>query len=121
MVATRDIGGKAAEFLDRLDFKGKSAFEFGGPKNVTLKEAAAILGGAVGKPDLSYVQFSYGDARKGMVDSGMRPGMADLMIEMNRAFNEGRLEPTQKLDDGHRGATTLEEFAADFAEAFRRG
>jgi uncharacterized protein YbjT (DUF2867 family) len=120
MVATRDIGMKAAEFLDHSAFSGASAFEFAGPHDLTLVQATRILGQAIGIPELPHVQFPYEDAKKGMVGSGMKPHMADLMIEMNQAFNEGRLEPTQELTAEHRGKTTIEEFAKVFAGAFRQ-
>jgi uncharacterized protein YbjT (DUF2867 family) len=118
MVTTRDIGHKAAEFLDAINFQGTSVFELGGPRDLTMTEVTAILGQAIGKPGLNYVQFPYEDAKKGMVGSGMKPPMADLMLEMNRAFNEGRLEPTQALTANPRGTTTIEEFAKGFAGAY---
>ncbi len=108
MIATRDIGLKAAEILNKLNFKGKQVVELIGPKAITLNEVTAILGAAIGKPDLRYVQASYEDAKQAMLGSGMKPGLVDLMLEMNRAFNEGKVLPTQKLI---RGRTTVEKFA----------
>ena len=67
MVATKDIGEKAADFLEHLNFKGKEAFDFAGPQEYTLVEVTAALGKAIGKPDLAYVQFSLEDAKKGML------------------------------------------------------
>jgi uncharacterized protein YbjT (DUF2867 family) len=116
-VATADIGRKAAERLDRLDFKGRVVVEFGGPRELTLKEATAILGRAIGKPDLQYVQFPYEDAEKAMAGSGMNPGTAKLMVEMSRGFNEGLCVPESPIKD--RGAVTLEDFARGFAQAFK--
>ncbi len=40
-----------------------------GPRDVSFAEAAKILGAAIGKPDLQYVQFSYEDAEKAMTQS----------------------------------------------------
>lgn len=117
-VATRDIGAKAAEFLDQLNFKGHEAFDFTGPKEYSLTEVTAALGKAIGKPDLKYVQFSLEDAHKGILGSGMKPKMADLMIEMYKAGGEGKLHPTQELTAGHRGKTTIEEFSEIFAAAY---
>lgn len=59
MAATRDIGAKAAEFLAGLQFRDHAAFERFGPRLVTMQEATTVLGKAIGKPDLKYVQFSY--------------------------------------------------------------
>jgi uncharacterized protein YbjT (DUF2867 family) len=116
-VATSDIGRKAAELLDKLDFTGRSVVEFGGPKEMTLADTTAILGRAIGRPDLKYVQFPYDDALKAMIGSGMKPGIAQLMVDMYRGFNEGRVRPETMVTD--RGTTTLEEFAKGFAAAFK--
>jgi uncharacterized protein YbjT (DUF2867 family) len=118
MVATHDIGVKAAELLDKLDFTGNEVFELGGPKAHTLKEVASLVGKAIGKPDLAYVQFPYEDAKKGMMGSGMNARMADLMIEMNKAFNEGLVMPTQSLTGDHQGHFPLEEFVKFAAGAY---
>ncbi len=118
MVATHDIGVKAAELLDKLDFAGNKVFELGGPKTHTLKEVASLVGKAIGKPDLAYAQFPYEDAKKGMVGSGMNARMADLMIEMNKAFNEGLVMPTQSLTGDHQGHFPLEEFIKFVAGAY---
>ena len=116
MIATCDIGAKAAELLDRLDFQGVSVVELVGPKPVTLNEATAILGRAIGKPDLNYVQFSYTDAEKAMVGMGMKPSIVSLMIEMQRSSNEGRVAPEGKPIQG---TTSFETFAESFAKAYR--
>ncbi len=119
MVATRDIGLKAAALFNRLAFRGRTVFEFVGPRPVTLTEVTAVLGQAIGKPDLRYVQVPYEEVRKAMLASGMKPSFVDLFIEMERASNEERLVPTQALGPDHKGTTTIEEFARVFAEAYR--
>jgi uncharacterized protein YbjT (DUF2867 family) len=116
-VATADIGRKAAERLDALDFKGRVVVEFGGPRDLTLVEATTILGRSIGKPDLKYVQFPYEDAEKAMAGSGMKPRTAKLMVEMYRGFNEGLCKPETPVKD--RGSITLEDFARGFAAAFK--
>lgn len=120
MVSTRDIGMKAADFLDRLDFKGHTVFEFVGLQALTMVEAAKMLGNAIGKPDLKYTQQSYEEAEKEMVASGMKPSIAKLMVEMYQAFNAGSCGPTQKLTADHYGKTTLEQFAKTFAEVYKK-
>jgi uncharacterized protein YbjT (DUF2867 family) len=120
-VATRDIGEKAAEFLDKLSFKGHEVFEFTGPKEYTLSEVTAALGKAIGKPDLKYVQFPYEDVQKGLLGSGLKPKMVEMMMEMYRAGNEGKIRPTQALTAEHRGKTPIEEFAPVFAAAYQQG
>ncbi|MBI3320538.1 MAG: NAD(P)H-binding protein [Candidatus Omnitrophica bacterium] len=116
MVAARDIAAKATELLDGLSFRGQSVLELVGPKPVTLNEATAILGKAIGKPGLQYAQFPYDQARQAMLGLGMKPSIADLMIEMYEGFHSGRVAPQGQPV---KGKTSFEEFARLFAEAFR--
>src|SRR5436190_1773966 len=89
-IATKDIAAKAADLLDRAEFRGSSVAEFAGPRDVTPAESTAILGRAIGKPDLNYVQFPYEDAVKAF-SAMMPPPTASLMVEMYRGMNEGRV------------------------------
>jgi uncharacterized protein YbjT (DUF2867 family) len=116
-VATADIARKVAERLDAADFNGRAVVEFGGPRELTLAESTSILGRAIGKPDLQYVQFPYEDAEKAMTGMGMKPATAKLMVDMYRGFNEGRCAPETPVKD--RGSITLEDFARGFAAAFK--
>ncbi len=118
MVATQDIGTKAAEFLDQARFNSGDVFELGGPCELTPVEVTAKIGKAIGKPDLAYRQFSYEEARKGMLAASMKPSMVDLTIEMIQALNEERLEPTQKIEGLHRGKTAFESLLPAFKAAY---
>jgi len=116
-VATADIGRKAADLLDRLDFKGRRVLEFGGPKELTMVQATKVLGLAIGKPGLRYVEFPYEEAEKAMTGSGMKPATARLMVEMYRGFNEGLVKPEGPLTE--RGSIPIEDFAVSFAQAYK--
>ncbi len=119
IVATKDIGTYGAHRLERLDFQGKPWADLLGPKDYTHVEVAKILGAAIGKPDLQYVQFSYDDAKKGMIESGLSIEMADLYIEMYRAMNNGLIQFPKRAPE-NTTPTTLEEFAAEvFAPAYK--
>ena len=115
MIATRDIAAKAAELLDALSFRGQSIVELAGPQAITLNDATAILGKAIGKPDLKYVQFSYDDAKQAMLAMGMQPSIVSLMLEMQRGFNEALVAFESPPV---RTPTSFEAFAKVFAEAF---
>ncbi len=119
IVATRDIGAKAAEFLADRQFRGQTAFEFVGPRPVTMQEATSVLGKAIGKPDMKYVQFDYEVANTAMLGAGMRPDWVGLVMEMNRGFNDGLIRTTQPMTQDHLGRTSIEHFAEEFAAAFR--
>lgn len=56
MIATRDIGEAAADALLRLGFRGKQTRELQGHRDLDYTEAAAIIGKAIGKPALGYIQ-----------------------------------------------------------------
>lgn len=119
MVATRDIGLKIAELFNTLKFTGSSVFDFAGPRAITMAEATKFIGKAIGKPDLKYVPHSYAQVEKEMIASGMKHQLAHLLVEMQRAFNERQIMPTQKLTAEHKGKTTFEEFAKVFAQMYR--
>ncbi len=70
MVATKDIAHVACNLLNDLKFKGHQIQYVLGPRDVTYNEVTAVIGKAIGKPDLKYVQYSYDDAAKYMVQSG---------------------------------------------------
>ena len=120
MVATRDISAVAAELLSTPTFTGSSVREILGPRDYSMQEATAILGAAIGKPDLAYVQFSDSDYKKGLEGAGFSANAADLFVEMSAAFNAGTIQNTFKRSTANTTATTLEQFARDvFAPAFQ--
>ncbi len=114
MVATRDIGWKAADLLERTDPVNHQVLDFVGPRQVTFNEVAYILGETFDKPDLTYKQISYEEERDHLLQAGIHPRTVDLFIEMFRSYNEGKIKPTQVLTPEHCGRTTFEEFAHMF-------
>jgi uncharacterized protein YbjT (DUF2867 family) len=119
MVSTRDISAAAAEILTTPKFNGHSVRELLGPRDYSLREATSILGAAIGKPALPYVQFSPEDFRKGIMGAGMSPGLADDLVAMYEAFNEGRIQRMVRRTTANTTLTTLEQFGRDvFAPAF---
>ncbi len=120
MIATQDIAKFAAERLAKRDFKGHSAVEIHGQRDLTMTEATQALGKAIGKPGLPYVQFPYEDAQKAMVGMGLSQNVAEMLIEMNQAFNNGIVKPTQPRSAASTTPTSIEEFAKTFAEIYRQ-
>ncbi len=120
MVATKDIAGMAVRAL--LDDKaaGHAVRYVLGPRDLSLAEATGILGEAIGTSGLKYVQFPEAEARKAMIAMGMSGSVADAMLEMERAFNDGRIRPTQPRSAENTTPTTLEEFAKTvFVRAYK--
>lgn len=118
-IATRDIAEFAADKI-LSGISGKSAIELVGPQDLSMNEATSILGNAIGKSDLRYVQFSYEDAEKGIIASGLTPTTAQLLVEMEKAMNDGILGKPIPNVERIRTKTNFKEFAKIFAEAFAR-
>jgi uncharacterized protein YbjT (DUF2867 family) len=116
MVATRDIADVAARALKTRDWKGVVVRELLGPRDLSYSEATHILGERIGKPDLQYVQFSYEDEAKALVQAGMSPSFANLYVEMTRAFNSGVITPRRTPENTT--PTRFESFAGELARAY---
>ena len=120
MVATRDIAAEAARLLLAESVVGHSVRYLLGPRDLTLSEATRIIGEAIGKPDLPYLRFPEDETRKAMLGMGMSGSAVEALLEMERAFNDGRIRPTQERNASNTTPTTLEEFARSvFAQSYR--
>ncbi len=116
-----DVGRMAAEDLRTRNFTGVSVRELVGPRDLSPREATAILGAAIGKPDLPYVQFGDDDFVNALIrNAGFAPTVAALFLEMGKAFERGLVRPRDARTPANTGRRTLEQFAAEtFAPAFR--
>jgi uncharacterized protein YbjT (DUF2867 family) len=111
MIATSDIAAKAAEILIEEPFGQPRVRELMGPRDYTMTEVTRILGSSIGRPGLKYVQQSYDEARKAMLDMGLTPGYAAAMIELSRHMNETLIQGTETRSPLNTTPTTLEHFA----------
>lgn len=118
LIATKDIAAYAAKRIVDKDFSGKSVQELQGQRDASMQEATAALGKAIGKPELPYVQFPYEDALNAMVGAGLSHSMAENFIEMTRAFNDGLVARAPR-SAANSTPTSIEDFAAGFAQVFR--
>jgi len=122
MIATPDIAAEAARYLSAPGFTGYAVRDLLGPRAYTHREAAAILGAAIGRPDLPYVEFPYEDFRQTILGFGFSPSVADAYIELYRAYNEERIQSTVTRSPENTTPTTLETFAQEvFAPAYGAG
>jgi len=122
MIATRDIASTAAELLAAPTFEGREVRDLLGPRDHSMMEATSILGAAIGKPSLPYIELSSEDAHQALLGAGFSESAADSMVEMYRAFNEGRVQETVRRSASNSTPTTLEKFAREvFAPAYRKG
>ncbi len=119
MIATRDIGAAAAQRLLKLDFTGKQTLELQGHRDISMAEAAGIIGRAIGRPHLSYSRMSNPEVRAAFVQMGMSENVADLMLEMADALNLGRMAALEKRSAENTTPTSYETFVkAEFAPRF---
>ncbi len=113
MIATHDIGAAAAEVLLKLDFTGKQARELLGQRDLTYQEVASVIGKAIGKPGLGYMQFTAAQLKPAVVQMGMSSNMADLLLEMSAALNSGYMAPLEARSAQNTTPTTIETFVAE--------
>ena len=109
MVATQDVAKVAAGYLSSLDFNGKVVQAVMGPGNYSLRKFTSIIGKAIGKPDLAYVQFPVDQAKGAFLKNGFSPDFVDNLIEMGTAIKTGFMNYQQR-DDSTTTSTTAEEF-----------
>jgi uncharacterized protein YbjT (DUF2867 family) len=112
-----DIAGVAAEELSKPSFTGKS-IRYIASDEQTSKQIAAVLGAAIGKPDLPYVEFKDEDALKGAVQAGLTEEVARNYTEMGVAIRTGTMFADYKLHPVKLGPTRLEDFAKEFAAQY---
>jgi uncharacterized protein YbjT (DUF2867 family) len=118
-IATKDIGEYAATRLAARDFYGCSVHELHGQRDISMKEAAAIVGQSIGKPNLGYMQVPFMLLEPALVQMGLPKQTAALLIEMWKGANAGLIVPLEPRSPKNTTPTTLESFAAEvFAPAY---
>lgn len=121
MIASRDIGAFAADALLRLAFRGKQTQELLGQRDLTFNEVANIIGKAIGKPDLKYVQAPNDQIRPAMVQMGMSDKMAGLILEMAASLNSGYMKALEPRTSRNTTPTRYEDFVAEsFVPAYQQ-
>jgi uncharacterized protein YbjT (DUF2867 family) len=107
-IATQDIGAYAATRLAACDFSGSSIQELHGQRDISMKEAASIVGNAIGKPNLEYVR-----APSMILETGLPKKTAELIIEMCDGANAGLIVPQEARSVRNTTPTTLESFVTE--------
>lgn len=113
-VATADIADVVARELVLGDRKG--VLHLHAPRSYTFAQVAAVLGRAIGRPGLPYVQADLAQGLAGMAAAGFSPSAAERMAEMaawlSGGTHAGPLPGAVEITP-----TTLEDFAPRFREA----
>ncbi|RZM28753.1 MAG: NAD-dependent dehydratase [Pedobacter sp.] len=117
LVHPNDIAAAAAEELQQ-GFTGHS-IRYVVSDESTAAEVASVLGAAIGKPELPWVEFNNEDTLQGMIQAGLPEVMAKSYVEMGDA-TRSRILFGHYFDNrpAKLGKIKLEEFAKEFAQAF---
>jgi uncharacterized protein YbjT (DUF2867 family) len=121
MIATHDIGTAAAEALLKLDFGGKQTRELLGQRDISMTEVATIMGNAIGKPDLKYIQLPDEQVRPALVRLGLSSSAADMILELAAALNSGHIRPLETRLAENTTPTSFETFVAEEVIPLYRG
>jgi len=113
MIATRDIGSVTAELLRKPDFAGKEARELLGQRDLTYLEVTSVIGKAIARPNLAYMQLPAQQLKPTFVQMGMSSNMADLLLEMSEALNSGHMVALEARSERNSTPTSIEAFVAE--------
>ncbi|HEX8023341.1 NmrA family NAD(P)-binding protein [Mucilaginibacter sp.] len=113
MVHPTDIAAAVAEELQQ-DFSGKSV-RYIVSDDSTTGEVAAVLGEAIGKPGLPWIEFTDEQLAEGLLQAGVPPEMTRNFVEMGTAVRSAKIWEDY---DKHKPATVGKVSLADFAKEF---
>ena len=119
MVATADIARVVARELRNPSGTGKRLLHLRAPRLYSMRDSTALLGAAIGKPKLAYVQAEPAQAKAAMMQHGFSASVAAMFEEMSAAFSARRLDGEYEKGPTEVTPTLLEQFASDvFRPAF---
>ncbi|HXW92323.1 MAG TPA: NmrA family NAD(P)-binding protein [Terriglobales bacterium] len=113
MITTRDIGAFAADALLRQDFEQKQTRELLGQRDISMSEVAEIIGKAIGNPSLRYSQAPEEQVRAALIELGLSPDMANLLLRMSAALNSGYMRALEPRSPQNTTPTSYETFVME--------
>ncbi|HET9696580.1 MAG TPA: NmrA family NAD(P)-binding protein [Terriglobales bacterium] len=117
-IATKDIGAYAAKRLQAGDFAGSSIQELHGQRDVSMSEAASIIGKAINCPGVAYLQLSNSVLAENLLGMGMPARTVELILEMWEGANAGLIRAQEQRSARNTTPTSLESFVSEvFAPA----
>ncbi|MDJ1467322.1 NAD(P)H-binding protein [Xanthocytophaga flava] len=117
-VEPADIAAVIAEEMES-PFEGRS-IRYIASDEVSPNELAKILGNAIGKSDLQWIEISDEQMLQGLLAAGMSPETAKGYVEMNVGRRDGSLYEDYFKHRPELGKVKLTDFAKDFAVAFAK-
>lgn len=118
LIDSRDIAEFAAQVLTTAGHEGKT-YTLTGPASVTMHQAAAAIGDAIGK-QVRYEPVPLEAARQSMLQTGMDEWTVNLLCDYFAAYstNWGDLVTDDFQHVVGKVPRSIAEFASDFAGAF---
>ncbi|AWG26155.1 NAD(P)H-binding protein [Flavobacterium kingsejongi] len=116
MAHLNDIAAVAATIIQE-PFTGKSIRYITSDER-TAGEVASVLGAAIGKPELPWIEFTNEQAFDGMVQAGLPEEVAKNYVEMGDAIRTGKLWIDYNKNKPELSKTKLEDFAKEFASQY---
>lgn len=117
MVHPRDIAAVAAEELMHGDVSGKSVRYIASDER-NVADIAGVIGAAIDKSSLPWVNFKDEDAYKGMLQAGLSQEVAKNYVEMGAAIADGTMNEDYAKHKAISGKVKLEDFAKEFAAVY---
>jgi uncharacterized protein YbjT (DUF2867 family) len=119
LVHPRDIAAAAAEELTRPVAEASRTVRYVASDERTQDEVAQALGGAIGRPDLRWVAFTDEQMQANLLQNGLPAGVAADIVDIYASMSNGTLGEDYERHKPVLGRVKLEEFAQEFAAAFR--
>jgi len=117
MVHPKDIAAAVAEELQK-DFAGKSIRYIVSDES-TSGGVAAVLGEAIGNPNLPWIEFTDEQLAEGLSQAGVPLEMTRNFVEMGTAVKSGKIwEDYDKHKPVSSGKVSLQDFAREFAAVY---
>ncbi len=113
MVSPLDIAAAAAEELSASSPESK--IQYIASDEHTCTEVAAMIGAAIGKPDLQWLTFTNEQVKDFMLSQGRPAVITDLLVELGAAIHSGLLRSDYEKHKPAPGKVKLPEFIKEFA------
>ena len=116
-VSPKDI---AAAIAEELQTPSGKIVRYVASDERTGPETAAVLGAAIGKPDLQWIVVADEQVQNGLEAVGMQPSIAAGLVQMYASCRSGEIwEDYYRHKPAELGKIKLEDFAKDFASAYQ--
>lgn len=117
-VSPLDIASAIAEEMEK-PFDGRT-FRYIASDEGSPNEVAKILGEAIGKPDLKWIEITDEQFQNNLINTGFNPTAAKGLTEMNAGRRSGKLYEDYEHNKPILGKVKLKEFAKDFATVYNQ-